>query len=188
MFRLWSPVIRRWFSSVAFALAVCALGTCQERQAENAPEAERQPSASLPEPTPAPDLPQQPSLGSPAAPTAPTPAPVPAPAPIAALGPNAKTEDERNSISVFEAVAPSTVFVTNKRAVIDPFRRAVEEVPAGTGSGFIWDSKGHVVTNHHVVQGAQSLSVTLYDHRTFDATVVGTDPRKDIAVLRLQEA
>ena len=183
MFRLWTPMIRRWFSSVVFALAVCALGTCHERQAENGPEAEPRPSSSLPEPAPGQAL-----LGSPAAPTVPTPAPVPAPPPIAALGPNAKTEDERNSISVFEAVAPSTVFVTNKRAVIDPFRRAVEEVPAGTGSGFIWDSKGHVVTNHHVVQGAQSLSVTLYDHRTFDATVVGTDPRKDIAVVLLQDA
>jgi S1-C subfamily serine protease len=64
----------------------------------------------------------------------------------------------------------------------------VEEVPAGTGSGFIWDNKGHVVTNHHVVQGAQSLSVTLYDHRTFDAKVVGTDSRKDIAVVLLQDA
>ena len=132
MFRLWTPMIRRWFSSVVFALAVCALGTCHERQAENGPEAEPRPSSSLPEPAP-----EQALLGSPAAPTVPTPAPVPAPPPIAALGPNAKTEDERNSISVFEAVAPSTVFVTNKRAVIDPFRRAVEEVPAGTGSGFI---------------------------------------------------
>ena len=189
MFRLWTPVIRRWFSSVVFALGVCALGTCHEREAENAPEAEPLPSASLPEASPAaPGTPSaEPSLGSPAAPTAPTPAPVPAPPPIAALGPNAKTEDERNSISVFEAVAPSTVFVTNKRTVVDPFRRAVEEVPAGTGSGFIWDSKGHVVTNHHVVQGAQALSVTLYDHRTFDATVVGTDSRKDIAVVLLQD-
>jgi S1-C subfamily serine protease len=62
------------------------------------------------------------------------------------------------------------------------------EVPAGTGSGFLWDANGHVVTNHHVVQGAQSLSVTLFDHRSFDATLVGSDSRKDIAVLKLEGA
>jgi S1-C subfamily serine protease len=88
---------------------------------------------------------------------------------------------------VFEAAAPATVFVTNKRTLIDPFRRAVE-VPTGTGSGFIWDSKGHVVTNFHVVENAQSLSVTLYDHRTFDARPVGVDQNKDIAVLELLDA
>jgi S1-C subfamily serine protease len=120
-------------------------------------------------------------------PAAPSPAPVPAPPAIVPLTPNAKTEDERNSISVFEAVAPSTVFVINKRLVVDPFGGSVEETPTGSGSGFIWDDKGHVVTNHHVVERAQALSVTLYDHRTFDAKVVASDPRKDIAVLVLRD-
>jgi len=119
----------------------------------------------------------------------------PTPNAISGLGPGAKLEDERNSISVFEAVAPATVFVTNKRTMIDPFRRAVE-VPTGTGSGFIWDAQGHIVTNYHVIKGAEkgpegggiSLSVTLFDHRTFDAKVVGFDERKDIAVVRLDDA
>jgi S1-C subfamily serine protease len=102
------------------------------------------------------------------------------------LGPKAKTEDETNSISVFEAVAPATVFVTNTNIVLDRFARQVE-VPAGTGSGFIWDTLGHVVTNHHVVQRARGFSVTLHDHRSFDADLVGSDPRKDIAVLKLRE-
>ncbi|MEO8184889.1 MAG: trypsin-like peptidase domain-containing protein [Deltaproteobacteria bacterium] len=186
MFRVWGPGIGHWFSSAAFVLTVCVLSTCQERRVENAPEAEPRPSASLPEPS----VPE-PSVPEPApAPAAPAPALVPVPAPppaVVPLTPGAKTEDERNSISVFEAVAPATVFVTNKRTLVDPFRRAVE-VPTGTGSGFLWDNKGHVVTNHHVVQGAQALSVTLYDHRTFDAKVVGSDPRKDIAVLELLDA
>jgi S1-C subfamily serine protease len=117
-----------------------------------------------------------------------TPKDMPAPTlPIVPLGPHARTEDEDNSISVFRAVAPSTVFVTKANIRLDRFARPVE-VPVGTGSGFIWDTKGHVVTNYHVVQGARRFSVTLHDHQTFDAELVGTDPRKDIAVLRVDDA
>src|SRR5687767_381708 len=181
MFRIWGPGIARCFSSAAFMLAVCVLSACQGRGVENAPEAEPRPSASLPEPA-APEPAPAPAVPGPAPAQEPVPAP---PAAIVPLTPGGKTEDERNSISVFEAVAPATVFVTNKRTLVDPFRRAVD-VPTGTGSGFLWDNKGHVVTNHHVVQGAQALSVTLHDHRTFDATVVGSDPRKDIAVLAMK--
>ncbi len=147
----------------------------------------------------------EPPAAPPAAPSAPQPLPQdppPAPAPlppasppavaapitpITPLGPNARTEDEENSITVFRAVAASTVFVTNANIGFDRFSRAVE-VPVGTGSGFIWDASGHVVTNHHVVQGARSLSVTLHDHRSFDALLVGTDARKDIAVLKIKDA
>jgi S1-C subfamily serine protease len=103
---------------------------------------------------------------------------------VAAPGSGAHTEDEQNSIAVFNAAAPATVFVTNKRVVLDNFSRPVE-VAAGSGSGFIWDALGHVVTNHHVAKNAQAFSVTLHDHRTFDAKLVGGEPRKDIAVLRL---
>jgi S1-C subfamily serine protease len=139
-----------------------------------------------------------PALPAPPAPPASAAAPVPLPpsppppgvspsvppAPIPALGSEAKTEDENNSISVFRTVAPATVYVTNKRTVLDFARRAVD-VPTGTGSGFIWDSLGHVVTNFHVVENSRKFSVTLYDHRDFDADLVGTDPSKDIAVLKL---
>ena len=97
-----------------------------------------------------------------------------------------RTEDERNSIDVFQRVAPATVFVTQKRLVVDFFGSATE-VPAGSGTGFIWDEKGHVVTNYHVIQKAQALVVTLHDHRMFDAEIVGAEPRKDIAVLKLTE-
>jgi len=117
-----------------------------------------------------------------------TPKDMPAPAlPIVPPGPNARTEDEDNSIRVFRAVAPSTVFVTKANIAFDRFARPVE-VPVGTGSGFIWDTKGHVVTNFHVVQGARRFSVTLHDHKSFDAELIGTDPRKDIAVLRVEDA
>jgi S1-C subfamily serine protease len=109
-----------------------------------------------------------------------------APPPIAPLGPHARTEDENNSIGVFRAVAPSTVFVTKANIVFDRFARLVE-VPVGTGSGFIWDTQGHVVTNYHVVEGARRFSVTMHDHKSFDAVLVGTDERKDIAVLKVEE-
>jgi S1-C subfamily serine protease len=187
MFRWWRTGL-----GAVFAAAACISSTCQQRSAERAPEAESPPMASA-EPGAEPLAGPAPVAPAPAAPTAPAvPAPPPTaaapatPAPIVPLGPNAKTEDERNSISVFETVAPSTVFVTNKRRVVD-FSRQVTEVPAGTGSGFVWDTEGHVVTNHHVVQGAQSLSVTLFDHRSFEARVVGVDARRDIAVLQLLE-
>src|SRR5688572_738204 len=106
-----------------------------------------------------------------------TPAPVPPPSP------GARIEDEKNTIGVFRAAAPSTVFVTQTRVVVDYFGGA-QEVPAGSGSGFIWDDQGHVVTNFHVVEGARSLSVTFHDQQAFEAKVVGLEPRKDIAVLK----
>ncbi|MET0410535.1 MAG: trypsin-like peptidase domain-containing protein [Polyangiaceae bacterium] len=127
----------------------------------------------------------QPSAAPSSAPSPPPTLPPPASSTVVPLTAQSMTEDERNSISVFESAAKATVFVTNKRRVVDFQNRRTVDVPAGSGSGFIWDTDGHVVTNFHVVKGAQSLSVTLYDHRTFDAEVVGVESRKDIAVLKL---
>jgi S1-C subfamily serine protease len=98
-----------------------------------------------------------------------------------------RTEDERNSIDVFRAAAQSTVFVTQTRVVVDYFEGTASEVQAGSGTGFVWSKEGHVVTNYHVIKGAKTLTVTLQDHRTFEADVVGAEPRKDIAVLKLRE-
>ena len=95
-------------------------------------------------------------------------------------------EDERNSMSVFQAAAPATVFVTQKKAVVDRWSRQALEVPAGTGSGFVWDPEGHVVTNFHVVDGATSLEVTMYDGTVYPARFVGGDRSKDLAVLELE--
>lgn len=125
----------------------------------------------------------------PPAPAEPTPSgtvvnPTPSSAPIAPLSPNARTEDERNTIAIFRELSPSTVFVTQTKVEIDYFG-AAQEVPAGTGSGFIWDTSGHIVTNFHVVQGAQSLKVTFQNQKTYDATVVGVEPKKDVAVLKV---
>jgi S1-C subfamily serine protease len=97
-----------------------------------------------------------------------------------------RIEDEKNTIAVFRACAPSTVFVTQTRIVEDYLAGTMQEVPAGSGSGFTWDDKGHIVTNYHVVDGAQSLTVTFHDQQTFEAKLVGAEPRKDIAVLEVQ--
>jgi S1-C subfamily serine protease len=106
--------------------------------------------------------------------------------PIPPLSPGARTEEERNTIAVFRNASPSTVFVTQKRVVVDYWAGTAEEVPAGSGSGFVWDDAGHIVTNFHVVKDAQSLSVTFQGQQTFDAKVVGVEPRKDIAVIQVQ--
>jgi S1-C subfamily serine protease len=117
-----------------------------------------------------------------AAPTAPTTS-VASPAPISDQA--LRTEDEKNTIDVFRRSSKATVFVTQKRRYVDFFGRVSDDVPAGSGSGFVWDNEGHVVTNFHVVKDASALTVTLDDQRTFEATVRGVEPRKDIAVLTL---
>ena len=112
------------------------------------------------------------------------PRPPPAPPSLTPVGPTAKTEDEANTIAVFRTAAPSTVFVTQTRIVVD-FLGDEQEVPAGSGSGFVWDEAGHIVTNYHVVQGARALRVTFQNEKTFDGTLVGVEPRKDIAVIKV---
>ncbi|MCS6901232.1 MAG: trypsin-like peptidase domain-containing protein [Polyangiaceae bacterium] len=126
-----------------------------------------------------------PLLSPSALPTTPLPAPA-VPADTSGLmPPGTFTEDERNTIAVFRSAAPSTVFVTQKRVVVDYFAGTSEEIASGSGSGFLWDDQGHIVTNFHVIQGAQALEVTLQDQQSFEARLVGAEPRKDIAVLKI---
>jgi S1-C subfamily serine protease len=108
------------------------------------------------------------------------------PPPVPPLPPGARIEDERNTIGVFRSVTQSTVFVTQTRIVEDYFAGTLQEVPAGSGSGFVWDDKGTIVTNFHVVEGARSVTVTFHDQQTFEAKVIGLEPRKDIAVLKVE--
>ncbi|HSN98628.1 MAG TPA: trypsin-like peptidase domain-containing protein, partial [Candidatus Nanopelagicales bacterium] len=105
--------------------------------------------------------------------------------PVPPPSPGARIEDERNTIAVFREAAPSTVFVTQRRLVVDRFWGTATEVPAGSGSGFVWDQDGHIVTNFHVIDGARSLIVTLQGDKAFPAKVIGAEPRKDIAVLKI---
>ncbi|KAK9272657.1 hypothetical protein L1049_003033 [Liquidambar formosana] len=81
---------------------------------------------------------------------------------------------------------PSVVYITNLAVRQDAFTLDVLEVPQGSGSGFVWDKDGHIVTNYHVIRGASDLRVTLADQSTYDAKVVGFDQDKDVAVLRVE--
>jgi S1-C subfamily serine protease len=93
--------------------------------------------------------------------------------------------DERNTIAVFESVSSSVVYITTVQYVRDFFSRNVMRVPQGTGSGFIWDDQGRVVTNYHVVRGAREALVRLGDQRSFQARLVGASVEHDIAVLQI---
>jgi S1-C subfamily serine protease len=93
--------------------------------------------------------------------------------------------NERNSVDVFRRAAPSTVFVTENRLVRDRWSLRPLEVPAGTGSGWVWDDRGHIVTNYHVVAQGSSFDITLDNGTSMSAKLVGVDPTKDIAVLRV---
>ncbi len=96
--------------------------------------------------------------------------------------------DEQAVIGLFEAAKGSVVFISTQERVLDYWTRNVMTVPRGTGSGFIWDEQGHVVTNLHVVQGGSSAIVKLSDGRDFEATFVGGSETHDIAVLKIVAA
>jgi S1-C subfamily serine protease len=95
------------------------------------------------------------------------------------------TADERANIDVFRKASPSVVHITTLAAQRDLFSLNVQQVPRGTGTGFVWDERGHIVTNYHVIQGANGARVTLADQTSFDAQLVGAFPDRDLAVLRI---
>jgi S1-C subfamily serine protease len=109
-----------------------------------------------------------------------------APVPARVVTPAGNLADmEKQNIEVYEKVSPSVVHVTNLAERSNPFSLNVQRIPRGSGTGFVWDEDGHVVTNYHVVKGANALQVTLADHSTYD--VDGDKSwayaEKDIAVL-----
>jgi S1-C subfamily serine protease len=95
-------------------------------------------------------------------------------------------DDEQAVIGLFEAAKGSVVFISTQERVLDYWTRNVMTVPRGTGSGFVWDERGHVVTNLHVVQGGSQAIVKLADGRDFEAEFVGASAAHDIAVLRIK--
>lgn len=97
-----------------------------------------------------------------------------------------KTQDETNNIEIFKAASSSVVYVTNTGLRRNRFSFNVQEIPQGAGTGFIWDESGLVVTNFHVIQGADRVTITLSDHSDWDAQLVGVAPEKDLAVLRIE--
>ena len=94
-------------------------------------------------------------------------------------------DEEKATIQLFEDAAPSVVFITTSNVRVDFFSRKATEIPRGTGSGFVWDQQGHIVTNFHVLQGADRATVTLADGEVYEASLVGVAPDKDLAVLKI---
>ncbi|GIL46956.1 hypothetical protein Vafri_3822, partial [Volvox africanus] len=99
------------------------------------------------------------------------------------------TPEEVRAIRIFARNTPSVVNVTNIQQIAIQngyWSLDVQKIPAGFGSGFVWDDKGHIVTNFHVIRDADEVKVTLLDQSTYSARVVGGDADKDVAVLQLQ--
>jgi S1-C subfamily serine protease len=94
-------------------------------------------------------------------------------------------EDEKNTIAVFEEIAPSVVYITSIEVRRSIFSLNVYEIPQGTGSGFVWDKEGRIVTNYHVIGDASRVEVTLGDNTVYKGIMVGVAPDKDIAVLQI---
>ena len=95
--------------------------------------------------------------------------------------------EERATVNLFRETQPSVVYITTLRdRRVSYFGRRFDRVQEGTGSGFLWDDKGHVVTNFHVIGNADTYQVTLHDQTTWPATFVGQDEEMDLAVLRIE--
>jgi S1-C subfamily serine protease len=107
-----------------------------------------------------------------------------APRAVAPRGP--LEPDERALIELFRRSSPSVVHITSLGAQRDFFSMNVQQVPRGTGTGFVWDERGHIVTNFHVIQGASGARVTLADQSNYEAELVGVFPDRDLAVLRIE--
>ncbi|MBW2455931.1 MAG: trypsin-like peptidase domain-containing protein [Deltaproteobacteria bacterium] len=107
------------------------------------------------------------------------------PSPSSAPLPEELTAAEERTIAIFSRASPAVVFITTMAVRKDPFRRNVMTIPAGSGSGFVWDDKGHIVTNYHVIREADAARVTLADQSGYDAKLVGHAIDKDLAVLKI---
>ncbi|HZO08129.1 MAG TPA: trypsin-like peptidase domain-containing protein, partial [Myxococcota bacterium] len=92
--------------------------------------------------------------------------------------------EESHTIALFKGASPSVAFITTQAERMDVWTRNVFEVPTGSGSGFVWDELGHVVTNFHVVQDSSSQKVTLGDVE-YEAKTVGVARDQDLAVLQI---
>jgi S1-C subfamily serine protease len=107
----------------------------------------------------------------------------PAAAPRAVTARGALAEIEETTIEVFRTVSPSVVHITTLAA--GPFNLNVQEIPEGTGSGFVWDHNGHIVTNFHVIRDASAAVILFADGSSWRGRLVGAYPANDLAVLAI---
>jgi S1-C subfamily serine protease len=104
------------------------------------------------------------------------------PAPV----PDDLLPEERRDIDIFQRASASVVFITTSALQRDFFSLDIYQIPRGTGSGFVWDHDGNIVTNFHVIEGGNAFKIRLSDQTSYDAKVVGYAPDKDLAVLRIK--
>lgn len=95
------------------------------------------------------------------------------------------TSEEIKTINLFDNAVESVVYITTSTIQRDYWSRNEMEVPSGSGSGFIWDSEGHIVTNYHVIKDADKATVTFSDQSSYQAKLIGVAPEKDLAVLEI---
>lgn len=93
--------------------------------------------------------------------------------------------EELHTINLFEKASVSVAFITTSNFRYNIFSHSTTEVQRGTGSAFIWDRQGHIITNYHVIQGADKAMVTLANGKSYPASLVGQAPEKDLAVLQI---
>ncbi len=98
---------------------------------------------------------------------------------------NQLLEYEKNTISVYSKAAPSVVFIRSTTHISNNYSDEHIDIPAGAGSGFVWDKKGHIVTNYHVIDDGDSIVVDFDKKHSFKGTVIGVDSTKDLAVLKI---
>lgn len=104
---------------------------------------------------------------------------------VSAREPRLITGEEQSIRDLFKAASPSVVHITTEAVRRDLFNLDVMKIPKGSGTGFIWDEQGHVVTNFHVIRDADLARVALADHSGWSAKLVGAAPDKDLAVLKI---
>ncbi|MFH1177007.1 MAG: trypsin-like peptidase domain-containing protein [Acidobacteriota bacterium] len=100
--------------------------------------------------------------------------------------PSGLAEEERRDIAVFRNASASVAYITTVALRRDFFSLDVLEIPQGSGSGFVWDRRGHVVTNFHVIGEGNAVRVTLGDQSEWEAEIIGVAPDKDLAVLKVE--
>lgn len=93
--------------------------------------------------------------------------------------------DEQNSIDVYRTLSPGVAFITTTSMSADYFGQEFEQ-ESGSGSGSVIDTQGHILTNYHVIEGAQKLTVSLGGDKVFPAKLVGGDPDTDLAVIKIE--
>ena len=99
---------------------------------------------------------------------------------------NGLDDDEQKTVDLFRDSSPSIVYITTLARRINPWTYNITESPRGTGTGFIWDEKGHIITNYHVLAGASRARVVLHDQQSYAAKYIGASADHDLAVLRLE--